>query len=254
LQDVCTRFIEPEDNPLLSIILDSISAREISGVYIILEQGSEAADTRNCTDTRSLKSILYLTHIFSQIAHIKVGVNFIGQFGLVCEAVGASFWASGWYKSLYRLRLADHVAAGRAYPNYWSFPAATEINLDEDMDIISKESVFPKIIDLTSASESLLKALQSGKSVSDVPTWRYSMSNISSSKEHYLLSSIKVDNQINALSGKKQLTFVKEWLNLAGDLSGDLEILLGESAKTKLSHVQPWNQSLINYLKIFPLS
>ena len=102
LSDICVHYTDPLSNMLLDLISDVVSARGVDGVYIVLEQGSEPLETRHCSSSRALRSLLHLTHIFSQETNTRVAVNFLGQFGLACDAAGADIWASGWYKSIYR--------------------------------------------------------------------------------------------------------------------------------------------------------
>ena len=113
IADICGRYTNPLQNSFLDLVSDAVSARKLDGVYIVLEQGSESLETRHCSNSRVLASVLRLVHLFSINAGLRVIVNFMGMFGLVCESVGASMWADGWYKSLHRLRLADKI--GRAH-------------------------------------------------------------------------------------------------------------------------------------------
>ena len=91
ISDLCVRYADPQDNLLLDLITDSISAREVDGVYIVLEQGSEPADSRSCSNIRSLRSVLDLVHVFSNDADLRVVVNFFGFFGFL-GFFGAKSW------------------------------------------------------------------------------------------------------------------------------------------------------------------
>lgn len=68
LANLCVRYSDPTDNALIDLILDNISARDVDGVYIVVEQGSEAQNGRQCTSTRTLWSALELCHLFHKIA------------------------------------------------------------------------------------------------------------------------------------------------------------------------------------------
>jgi hypothetical protein len=163
ISDICLRYSEPGVNALLALILDSVSAREIDGVYLVLEQGSETADGRHVGNVRTLSSILHLAYLFATDCRLRVIVNFLGAFGLACEAVGAEGWASGWYKSLYRFRLADKLAGGRSFPTYWSYNCACDIHLERDFDVLNEEEFFlDRIADRTEASSGLLLAASRG--------------------------------------------------------------------------------------------
>ncbi|WP_420645421.1 hypothetical protein [Candidatus Leptofilum sp.] len=147
ISDNCLRSTEPFSNTLVDLILDTVSAREINGVYLVLEQDGAPNETRHCANVRVLRTILHMVHIFHHDCQIKVAVNFLGQFGLACLAAGADLWGSGWYKSVYRLRLRDKLGEGRARPSYWSYAAAMDIHLKNDFDVLNKTGAINTIID-----------------------------------------------------------------------------------------------------------
>jgi hypothetical protein len=138
ISDICLRYEDPVKNQLLQMIFDSISSREVDGVYFLVEQKDERKDIRYITNSRTLEAALYITHILSNICNLAVITNFFGPFGLALEAAGANAWASNWYKSLVRFRLGDMPKPTTAYamPSFWSFPLAAEINLDSELDMI----------------------------------------------------------------------------------------------------------------------
>jgi hypothetical protein len=247
LSDVCIRFLDPEKNSLLDLILDTVSARKVDGVYIIVEQASESDITRNCANSRALNSVLHLVHMFSHDAELKVGVNFVGAFGLACVAAGAEWWASNWYKSLYRVRLADKVAGGRAFPSYWTYPAACDVNLDSDFDTLVKANLLSKIADSTSASSSLLLAAGKGVSTSGVPAWAYRLSNVTAASEHYLLSVITQDQNHSAKSGKVRMDLVEQWLEQALLTTNQIKNMVSD--RTRTDHIKAWRDAFIAYRK-----
>ena len=249
LSDICIRFLEPQDNPLLEIVLDSISAREVDGVYIVIEQASEPDDVRHCSNSKALRSVLELVHTFSKDAGLKVGVNFLGFFGLYCKAAGAEWWASNWYKSLYRVRIADKIAGGRAFPTYWSYKAASDINLDSDFDDIVEAGLLDTISDSTYASTGLITAAKDGKKVAAVPAWAYRQSNVTAAREHYLLSVIRQDERLSALGEEEKVELVEKWLQDAVATCDKVNSLMGNGAKTKTSHIQSWLNAFTSYRK-----
>ena len=247
ITDTCVRNIDPHDNRLLGVILDTVSARKIDGVYIVLEQGSETSEERNCGNTRALRSILHMVYLFAKDCHLRVGVNFLGPFGLVCEAVGAEWWASGWYKSMYRLRLADKIGTGRAFPSYWSYSTAADIHLDYDFDKITATGLLNRIADKTSASSVLLAAADRSIPVRNVPSWEYRQSNVEAAQEHFLLSAINAERTHAKYSGVARLNFVGKWLEQAMKNANDVGRVLGLGAKTKMQHVQAWRDAFIAF-------
>jgi hypothetical protein len=247
LTDSCLRHSSPDNNPLLDLILDVVSARRIDGVYIVLEQGSETDFERQCGNTNALWSILHLVHTFVEDCNLRVIVNYLGPFGLACEAAGATVWGSGWYKSLYRCRLADKIAGGRAYPWYWSYSSAADISLDGEFDKLRGAGIIERIADVTSASEGLLQAAAQGVNVSQVPAWQYRMANVAAAQQHYLLSVIQAEHLHAQLTGAVRRDFVEAWLTEATQSGKDISDVLGSAAKTKTQHIQAWKDAFVSY-------
>lgn len=240
LSDLCLIYSDPTENRLLDLVLDAITAREVDGVYIVVEQANEPQHTRLCSSKRTLWSLLHLTHIFSNDASLKVGVNFMGFFGLVCRAVGADFWASGWYKSLIRLRLADKSSTGRAYPLYWSTRAGLDIHLEKDLDILHERSIFPRISEDTEAASGLHQALSDGQTVSSVPAWRYAISNVSSARHHFFESAQTADDRLKSVTPENRPPWVHSWLQQAVSTASVVDASLGGDRKTLTGHIRSW--------------
>lgn len=240
LSDICVRFADPMANPLLDLVLDTVSARGVDGAYIVLEQAAEPADTKHCGSSLPLASVLHLVHRFTHDAGVRVGVNFLGFFGLACEAAGAEFWACGWYKSLYRLRLADRMAEGRAVPTYWSYPAALDVNLDAEFDQLGRIGLIDGIADMTPASAGLLEAARDGISSNNVPAWRYARSNVAAAQEHFLISASNADGRFIAVDPPHRISSAATWLSTAAAHAANVAAALGPMGRTKTAHVQAW--------------
>lgn len=247
LSDVCLRYFDATKNPLLDIILDSVNSREITGVYIVLEQGSEQTEDRHCSNTSSLNSILHMTHVLARDCGKEVGVNYVGAFGLACEAAGASFWASNWYKSLYRFRLADQQGGGYAWPSYWSYPLAADIHLDSDFDRLASLQYFGNLADETEVSMGLLQAASNRTPVNQVPAWQYRASNRIAAEDHFILSLANSELLQSQYSGTARLDFVEGWLTDAAGYSRNIIDTLGATRKTKLTHVEAWRDAFVSY-------
>ena len=247
LSDICVRYTDPLTNNFLSLAADTVSAREVEGVYLVLEQGAEPPDTRQCGNTRALRSVLHLVHLLAHDAKLNVAVTFLGAFGLACEAAGASIWCDEWYKSLHRLRLADKLLGGRAHPTYWSYPSAIDVNLDDEFDAIVRQRFLDRFRDDTSAAAGLLRAAEAGQPVRRVPPWQYRQSNVSAAIEHYLLSSIQAEAQHRRSKGTARMNFVQNWLESAAAIALDIETQLGPTRKTKTRHVPAWDEAFRLY-------
>jgi len=247
LSDLCLYYTEPSQNHFLDMILDTVTARGVDGVYLVLEQSREQAETWHISNTRALWSLLHLTHIFTQEAKLRVAVNFLGQFGLACEAAGAEIWASDFYKSTYRLRLADKIGGGRSFPSYWSFSAATSINLKTDFDRLGRAGVINQIADRTEASNGLLMATSSGHGSNSIPAWEYRQSNVAAAREHFLRSSLQAAQTLAGYQGQEKLDFISGWLEEAMKNVQAIDGVLGKSAATSTMHVRAWFDAFNNY-------
>ncbi len=254
--DSCLRFYDPHQNPVLDLILDSVSAREINGVYLVIEQSNERSETKHISDTRVLWSALHIAHILKDDMNLDVLAQFFGPFGLAIEAAGAKSWATGWYKSLYRLRLADKLGGGYAFPSYWSLKAVVDINLASDngklsdLDLLSKSGLLQQIADKSPTSENMLIALSKGTPVKNVLDWEYRVNNITACQNHYLYSIVQAEKDHSKYSGTNRLDYVEEWLTNAVSYKHQIVSVLGPNPKTKLEHVQAWLEAF----KLFRLS
>ena len=247
ISDLCLAYIDPTENSLLDAIIDSVSAREVDGVYIVLEQASEPVDGRLCTNSRTLRSVLELVHAFARDGGLSVGVNFLGPFGLVCYAAGATWWGSAWYKSLIRLRLSDTPGGGRAYPSYWSAPAALEVNLERDFDRLIQAGMLADLSDQTAAASGLLQAAGQGVSANSVPDWRYRPSNVTSAREHYIESQVGAQARAAALPVANRLAAAEQWLMEADTRTSRAMQTLPRGAKTKTGHPAAWFRAVRDY-------
>jgi len=247
LCDVCVRYIAPNENRLLEQIADSISARDVDGAYLVLEQSSEPNDTRHCADVRSLHSMLTLVHYLSKDAGLKVVVNFFGPFGLALEAAGAKIWASAWYKSLYRLRLADAITTGRAYPSFWNYKTTLDIHLENDFDRISQNGLLDHIEDITPVSQGLFEAVSAGVPTREVLAWEYRPSNVTATREHFFHSLIRAETLHSSQNFYARMDFVQDWLEGANRIKNEIVSSLGHELKTKVQHVDAWRQAFLNY-------
>lgn len=247
LQDQCLNFAEPQNNALLEMIADQITARNVDGIYLIIEQGSEFDDTRQCGSTRTLQSVLRFVHLMSQLGGTRVFVNSLGPFGLACLAAGASEWATGWYKSLYRVRLADIGGEGRVYPIYWSNSAAADIHLESDFDRLVNNGNLDMIETVTDAATGLHAAARRGIPVARVTEWQYKMGNKIASTDHFLNAVAGFSNELIHLPLSERLERVSAWLDNAAVTAAQLRAVLGGGSKTKLNHVAAWASAFDRY-------
>jgi hypothetical protein len=247
ITDTCVRYVDSNSNPLLDLVLDVISARDLTGVYIILEQGSELSGTRYCGNARALSAALRLAHVFTHDCKLNVLTNFFGPFGLALESAGATLWASHWYKSLVRFRLADKIGGGRALPSYWSYPTCADINLQSEFDTLVQSGLLSSIVDNTNACHDLLVAVSSGKSVADIPEWNYAPSNVTAAKRHYLQSMIQQEQLHSQYKDTQRLDYVENWLQNAVIIGKKVKTVLGTGSQTETAHIKAWADAFARY-------
>jgi len=253
LQDNCLRFQRPPNNHLINQIADSVSARGVDGAYIVLEQSSELQNQRHCGHKNVLWSVLELTHLLGVDANLTVVASYLGAYGLACRAAGCDAWSTGWYKSLYRLRIPDLAGTGRARPRYWSFPAAISIHLKSDFDDLSSDNLIGggPLDDATSASNGLLTAAKQGSLVRNVPDWEYTISNVTAARGHFLASVFQVEKDLQQLSRADRVDFIHDWLKDATNLTSSVAQTLGTERDTNLDHVQAWEGAFDSYRSQF---
>jgi hypothetical protein len=246
LSDTALRTVDPWSSPLLDALLDQVSARGVSRVYLVLEQASE--DGYYCTNERTLGALLRLSNGFKHAGAEHVLVAFAGMAGLVALAAGADAWASGWLRSERRLKLSDlEDQEGRTTPAYYSHPMAGEFHVEEDLAKAVQRGLLPRLRDETEASAGLLTALAAGKSVSSVPEWEHRMGNKTASIEHFLRVCVR---ETEALSGREQSeieTSTGAWLNQATELANDVYSIGSLKARTAVNHQAAWLAAFQKY-------
>lgn len=251
IQDLCLLFIDPSSSALLEIIADTIVSRGYDGAYLVVEQSSEAQDTKHCERTRTLESVLHLVHVLSEYAGLSVFVNFMGAFGLACVAAGAETWATGWYKSMYRLRLADKIGSpdkfAQSLPSYWSEALAADIHLKQDFDQLAFSGMLAPLETETFVSSELLRAARAGVPVSSVPDWAWTQSNVSAAKDHFRLAVADFDQRMQSLSPTDKRDSIQKWLEDASDAAARVSAALGPNMMTKLGHISGWASAFSSY-------
>ncbi len=74
-------------------MIDNLSARErIRGVYVVIVSDD---NTKRLKDLPVAEGLLRLCYCLGKTADIKVIVNYVDDFGLLCRAFGASAFGAG---------------------------------------------------------------------------------------------------------------------------------------------------------------
>lgn len=239
VSDVALRSAEPWDNPLVSAFLDQLTARGVTGAYIVPVMDAE--NSYYFTHPRTVGAILRLCDGLSVGGASRIVVNYAGTAGLLALGAGADTWVSGWFRNQRRMRLADFESHdGRTVPAYYSHPLGGEFHMENDCDTAVAAGLLPRFQDLTMASDGLVRALASGKKVNAVPEWRHQIGNKTSSIEHFLLAMVRETARVRLLAGVGVETHLQSWLDTAYGLSADLMPSGPFNQRTAVKHQHGW--------------
>jgi len=242
ISDPLLRGTDPDANALINTITDQVSARPVAGAYIVIEQASERG--YSCTHPNTLYSLLLLVDDLVRGAGKRVIVNYMGTFGAVLRAAGASVWSTGYYLSQRRLRLADfETSDARAYPRYHSFKLAGDIGVRSDLETIVRSGLGPAVFYESEAARPLHAALLAGRRSDDVPAWKYEISNIRAAQVHHTSLMRGLGLSLEMRDDSNRINAVNRWLERASELATQISQLgIRDSYQTELSHQETWLQ------------
>lgn len=239
VSDTCLRGFDPEANQLLEIIIDQITARAPSGVYIVIEQSNETG--YYCTHHNTIGALIHLIRGIRQGGIARVALGPIGTAGILGAAAGATIWTTGWYRGERRIRLSDFEdQQGMAVPTFYSHPLASEIHLASDLDRLVDARLLSRVSDVTPASANLIRALRAGRKVADVPEWRYGQSNVAAARDHYLRVCLRETENLSAVDESSRMSSIRQWLEQADELARRCFAVGGFNARTELNHQAGW--------------
>ncbi len=134
IADTLLRGTTEARDALIGTITGHIGTRvELGGAYLVIEQSSE--DSYCCQSYDTCEAILLLIDDLVRGAGKRVFVNYAGSFGPVAIAAGAWAFATGYFRSQRRLKLADFdEVEGRAFPRYFSLPLMGDVSPDTELD------------------------------------------------------------------------------------------------------------------------
>lgn len=240
ISDNLLRGTDPTQHPLLHTITNQISARpRLDGAYIVVEQANETGYV--CTSRDTLLAILVLVDDLVRGAGRLALTNYVGTFGAVASAAGASIWSTGYYLSQRRLRLSDFEdKVARAYPRYASLRLAGDIGLEYDIQEACRGGLGDRVLTDTRDSAALRAALLARSYPHSVPEWQFAQSNISAAAGHYNEVAFRL-GQLATLTPNQRLEAVHRWLEGAVALSRDLAAVgISNSHYTELQHQSVW--------------
>ncbi|WP_420125545.1 hypothetical protein [Longimicrobium sp.] len=230
---------EPEQNQLLSALADQLTAREVAGVYLTMEQTVETDYV--CRDERTLKSLLGFADDIVRIGRLRLVVNSLGSFGAVMSAAGAEIFASDFYRSARSLRLAELIdkSGGTQMPRYFSPALLGDIGLENDLANISKAKMLKRVRLDTVAAQGLHDGLEDSHEI--VFEWQHERQRVANAKAHYLEAMVRIGKTLSAMETAERVAFVHKWLKKTVKLANDLRgIGISSGYYTELSHQQVW--------------
>lgn len=183
----------------IDAMIDNLSARErIRGVYVVIVSDD---NTKRLKDLPVAEGLLRLCYCLGKTADIKVIVNYVDDFGLLCRAFGASAFGAGHTLKERRAYPPDYEEAdgwGFRYPYFYSNSLFADFLSNDGLNQFrNAELLWIFDEDETDLCRPLLKALEEGKSANDVPQWRQEHMRIQTAQEHKMQLLKKVDTAID---------------------------------------------------------
>jgi len=227
----------------VGVLLDTITARQPGGVYLILEQANDDA----YYPSRSLTVDIVFTMVQGLVeAGIPwVCVGWTGVLGLIALGLGANACVTGWRRSERRFSYRDlEDSRGLAYPAYYSHRLLAELDLRDDLFNATRAGFLSRIEDETPASLDLVAALRRGQKPDAVPAWSPTRSNVPASIEHFNLALGRETLLLQRADLAQRAAIVGGWLAEAEILASDLAAKLAERHdRTELKHQTIWRSA-----------
>ena len=238
ISDTCLKGFATDDNDLLEVILDQVTARATDGAYLVLEQANES--TYYCSSSTTIQSMLRLVRGLKDGGLKQVIVAYAGVAGILALLVGADGWATGWYRGERRCKLNDFEDnEGRARATYYSHPLASEIQVTDDLVRIYRAGFFDELEDQTAASADLIARLRAeGK----VPL-NWVGAKITAARSHFAHAMIRETAAIASLGEKEQHAYGRAWLDKAQATAAKLTQLGGLNDRTEIDHQRAWRDA-----------
>lgn len=187
IDESVVRLSDPASGTFIEALVDAISAREgLSGVYLAIAMAAPIQE--RFTHKRTVGALLRLCKLFAN-SNIQVVVNFAESLGLVCLALGARAYGTGYSTKDRRLFLGDYIKrrGGAALPKFFSKNLILDLRPEADMERLQKAGLLSMVKeDETPASASLFKVLGAGKKSSTVFDWQQEPNRTKAAELHYL--------------------------------------------------------------------
>lgn len=239
--DFILRNVNPDRDLFLQTIAGHVASRErLAGAYVVFEQADLQRVDGTSADT--LVALLMLVDDLSRGAGRQVIVNYMGTFGAIAGAAGATRWGSGYYPSQRKLKLSDFDDKDAyAYPRYYSLKLLGDIGLKGDLLRVCKAGYGSRLLPQTKSAKGLHQALSRGEEPDVLPLWEYKPGNHGLAMPHYYECMYSFAAHLDSLDAIERLDFVEKWLTRAAELADELKSLRPKlSARTEISHQRAW--------------
>ena len=255
ISDNCLVHRVPADNELLRSFVDQITARDIDGLYIVLEQ-SVGGSTTYLRDRNVAWSLLSICHDVGVRSDLQVIINYADAFGLVCLAAGASIFISGPTTRSRRLCLSDYESrgGGGAFPRLHSSSMLIDLLPERDIQnkILPARLIRLISLDRTSYSAPLIDALSAGHPLATIPEWHERVNNRTASDGHYQeVIARKAEESINA---DDPISSTMAWLQGAESNAGYLATRFEDDPLSfDHRHISSWRSAFEQFLSQYSL-
>lgn len=239
----------------LDTVLDQVTARDIHGVYAFVETSRSSGSV--AVSQEVARALLMISHFVGQRMAREVVVNFADVFGLACLAVGARAYVGGYERKARRLdfqHFEEQDGGGGAFPKFFSLATTARYRPERDMDRIRDERLLRLLrSDQTGSSESLFRALDAGRSASEVPEWRESRGNVGMARSHLIERLCSASDEIAAFdSVQEKAGWALDWLQNA---ERDVAYLNARFESAPLDddgrHVRVWREAFEGFVERF---
>jgi hypothetical protein len=241
IADFILRDTNPDRDTFLQSIAGHIASRErLTGAYIVFEQSDLQRVDATSSDT--LLALLTLIDDLTRGAGRQVIVNYMGTFGALATAAGASLWGTGYYPSQRKLKRADFDdKEAYAYPRYYSLRLLGDIGLKDDLLRICELGFGKRLLPRTASASDLHAALQRGAAPDTLPLWEYKPGNHALAMPHYYECMYTLGRHLDSLTQPERINFVQKLLETAATLADELKELRPKlSQRTEITHQGAW--------------
>jgi hypothetical protein len=236
----------------LDTIVDQVASRNgLGGVYVVVAQ----TQSRHPLSLLSIvtRTYAHLTRAFANAGYEFIFVNFADVFGIACLGLGATGFATGRLQSLRRLCLAAMLddGGGLPLPHLYTHRAVAEFLTEREMEVVAQRNLLPRVRDLTTYSQDLFQALNTGQDISTIPAWAESKNNVITAAKHFIARMIAEGAAYSDLATDERHARATAWLASARTHQEALINGLANQLVTSPTYapVIDWSDHIANYFE-----